>query len=70
VGEDAELFPVTPYGETKVLVERELSGLADDGFSPTYLRNEANGLTYDELPVHQLRPAAADQRPAVGRAAR
>ena len=39
VAEDAGLFPVTPYGETKVLAERELSRLADDGFSPTYLRN-------------------------------
>lgn len=39
VAEDAELFPVTPYGETKVLAERELSLLADDEFSPTYLRN-------------------------------
>ncbi len=39
VGEDAELFPVTPYGETKVLAERDLSLLADDAFSPTYLRN-------------------------------
>jgi nucleoside-diphosphate-sugar epimerase len=39
VSEDAELFPVTPYGETKVLAERNLSSLADDSFSPTYLRN-------------------------------
>ncbi len=39
VAEDAELFPVTPYGETKVLAERQLSLLADDDFSPTYLRN-------------------------------
>jgi nucleoside-diphosphate-sugar epimerase len=39
VGEDADLFPVTPYGETKVLAERELALLADDNFSPTYLRN-------------------------------
>ena len=39
VGEEAELFPVTPYGETKVVAERELSLLADDAFSPTYLRN-------------------------------
>jgi nucleoside-diphosphate-sugar epimerase len=39
VAEDAELNPVTAYGETKVLAERELSKLADDNFSPTYLRN-------------------------------
>jgi len=39
VAEDADLVPVTPYGETKVLAERELSRLADDNFSPTYLRN-------------------------------
>ena len=39
VAEDAELTPVTPYGETKVLAERQLSLLADDAFSPAYLRN-------------------------------
>jgi nucleoside-diphosphate-sugar epimerase len=39
VAEDAELFPVTPYGQAKVAAERELSLLADDAFSPTYLRN-------------------------------
>ncbi len=39
VTEVAELFPVTPYGETKAMAERELSRLADDSFSPTYLRN-------------------------------
>ena len=39
VAEDAELFPVTPYGESKVLAERDLSMLADDSFSPVYLRN-------------------------------
>jgi nucleoside-diphosphate-sugar epimerase len=39
VGEDAEMFPVTAYGETKALAEQELSKLADDTFSPTYLRN-------------------------------
>ena len=39
VAEDADLYPVTPYGESKVAAERELSQLADDSFSPTYLRN-------------------------------
>ena len=39
VTEDAELFPVTPYGEAKVVAERQLSQLADDAFSPAYLRN-------------------------------
>jgi nucleoside-diphosphate-sugar epimerase len=39
VAEDADLFPVTPYGESKVAAERGLSLLADDNFTPTYLRN-------------------------------
>jgi nucleoside-diphosphate-sugar epimerase len=39
VAEDAGMCPVTPYGETKVQAERDLSLLADDAFSPTYLRN-------------------------------
>ena len=39
VAEDADLFPVTPYGESKVAAERALSQLADDDFSPVYLRN-------------------------------
>ena len=37
--EEASFNPVTPYGESKVLVERDVSDLADDNFSPTYLRN-------------------------------
>jgi len=37
--EKALFNPVTPYGESKVLVERDVSRLADDNFSPTYLRN-------------------------------
>lgn len=39
VGEDAPLNPLTPYAESKVLVEGDLSALADDTFSPSYLRN-------------------------------
>jgi nucleoside-diphosphate-sugar epimerase len=37
--ERAGFNPVTPYGESKVFVERDLAGLADDRFSPVYLRN-------------------------------
>lgn len=37
--ESAEFLPVTPYGESKVFVERDLHDLADDSFTPTYLRN-------------------------------
>jgi nucleoside-diphosphate-sugar epimerase len=37
--EEAAFNPVTPYGESKVLVEGNVSRLADDSFSPTYLRN-------------------------------
>lgn len=37
--ESAPLNPVTPYGVSKVVVEERLSELADDRFSPVYLRN-------------------------------
>jgi nucleoside-diphosphate-sugar epimerase len=37
--EEAAFNPVTPYGESKVLAEQDMRELADDDFSPTYLRN-------------------------------
>ena len=37
--ETAAFHPVTPYGESKVRVEQQLSSLAAPGFSPVYLRN-------------------------------
>jgi nucleoside-diphosphate-sugar epimerase len=37
--EEAELRPVTPYGESKVRAERDLGALASDDFSPVFLRS-------------------------------
>jgi nucleoside-diphosphate-sugar epimerase len=39
VTEEAELHPITPYAESKVLVERDVARLATDDFSPVFLRN-------------------------------
>jgi len=39
LGENAPFNPVTPYAESKVLAERELTNLADSQFSPVFLRN-------------------------------
>lgn len=37
--ESASFSPVTPYAESKVLVEKDVAGLASDDFSPVFLRN-------------------------------
>jgi nucleoside-diphosphate-sugar epimerase len=39
VTESAPLRPLTPYAESKVRVEDDVAAIADDGFSPTFLRN-------------------------------
>lgn len=37
--EHSEFHPVTPYGKSKVLVEKDVTELASDTFSPVFLRN-------------------------------
>ncbi len=37
--ESSPLNPMTAYAQSKVLLERDLANLADDHFSPTYMRN-------------------------------
>jgi nucleoside-diphosphate-sugar epimerase len=39
VDEDSPLRPQTAYARCKQLVERDVASMADDGFSPTFLRN-------------------------------
>jgi nucleoside-diphosphate-sugar epimerase len=56
--ETAPLGPITPYAETKAWFERALRPMADDTFSPTYLRNAtAHGVSprlRGDLVVHNL----------------
>ena len=37
--ETAAFNPVTPYGESKIRAEMDIAALADDDFSPTFMRN-------------------------------
>ncbi|GGK33566.1 NAD-dependent epimerase/dehydratase family protein [Nocardia camponoti] len=39
VTEDAPLRPITPYAESKVRVEDDVAAMADDTFTPVFLRN-------------------------------
>lgn len=39
VTEDADLNPLTPYAQSKVRVEADVAAMADDHFSPVFLRN-------------------------------
>ncbi len=49
--EEAGFNPVTPYGHSKVLVEQDVAKLADDTFSPTFLRNAT---AYGVSPRHRF----------------
>lgn len=39
VDETSPINPLTPYAKCKALVERDLTAIADDNFSPAFLRN-------------------------------
>jgi nucleoside-diphosphate-sugar epimerase len=56
--ETAGLAPVKPYGDSKALAEHAIAKLADNGFSPTSIRNVTAYGVLDRLePLRRLRPS-------------
>jgi nucleoside-diphosphate-sugar epimerase len=51
VTETAEVDPITPYNISKLRVEQDVAKLADDAFSPTFLRNAT---AYGVSPRHSF----------------
>ncbi len=51
LNEDATFNPVTPYAHSKILAEAGIAQLADDDFSPTFLRNAT---AYGVSPRHRF----------------
>ncbi len=51
LNEEATFNPVTPYGHSKELAERDIAALADENFSPTFLRNAT---AYGLSPRHRF----------------
>jgi nucleoside-diphosphate-sugar epimerase len=58
IDESGEFLPVTPYGQSKVNAELSLREMADENFSPTYLRNATaygfSGRVRGDLVVNNL----------------
>jgi len=51
LGEDDPLSPLTAYAKSKIETEREVAKLADDGFTPVFLRNAT---AYGDSPMLRI----------------